>query len=155
MHVQVSTNQKPPLWQHQSDTINLLKNEERVYDGSDPGTGKTRAALEAIDYRGSKAVLIIAPKTLVESAWAEDISQWTPGLSYSISLAANRSEGFSHDADIYITNTDATKWLAKQSKTFFEAFDSLIIDEFKNKGFVKIMLVLQIKLWITIFQFLF
>lgn len=33
------------------------------------------------------------------------------------------------EADVYITNVDATKWLAGQDKHFFKRFDTLIVDE--------------------------
>lgn len=33
------------------------------------------------------------------------------------------------EADVYITNVDATKWLASQDKNFFKRFDTLIVDE--------------------------
>lgn len=95
-------------------------------------TGKTRSHLEIFGARraaGSRAGLVLAPKTLLESAWADDAAQFIPGAICSVAYAENREEAFAADADLYITNTDAVNWLAKQGKKFFNRFDSLIIDE--------------------------
>ena len=119
---------KPELWPHQKKSLNKYRNTPKVFDMSDPGTGKTRAAIEAFAERGGRA-LIIAPKSLLEAAWAEDIKKFAPQLSYSIAYASNREAAFSVAADVYITNTDAAKWLGKQNKDFFSSFTTLIIDE--------------------------
>jgi len=124
-----------PLWAHQKESLKLYRKTDRVLDTSDPGTGKTRAHLEAFAKRrrkGSRAALVIAPKTLLESAWGDDIRKFTPDMMYSLAYAENREAAFSIDMDIYITNTDATKWLAKQPAKFFRRFDTLIIDELSN-----------------------
>jgi SNF2 family DNA or RNA helicase len=101
---------------------------------SDAGTGKTRAWLEVLRHRfkvhGGKA-LIIAPKTILKSAWVEDIRKFTPELTYSVAYAQNRKKAFEADVQIYITNHDAVKWLQKHRKTAIEGrgFHSIIIDE--------------------------
>jgi hypothetical protein len=41
----------------------------------------------------------------------------------------NRAEAFWEDADVYITNHDAAKWLVKQLPEFFDRFGTLIVDE--------------------------
>jgi len=120
------------LWDHQKTTLELMQREEKTFDASDPGTGKTYVALKAFNDRrlaGSKSMLVLAPKSLLQPAWGNDISKFFPELTYSISNASNRSDAFEVDADIYITNIDATKWLAKQPPTFFDIFDTLCIDE--------------------------
>jgi hypothetical protein len=47
----------------------------------------------------------------------------------SVSTAGKHEAAFKADADVYVTNIDAVKWLAKQPKGFFKDFDELIIDE--------------------------
>ena len=119
----------PPLFAHQAATINHQS--PILFDTSDPGTGKTRAHAERFwGHRkaGGKCALVIAPKSILRSAWAQDIHRFT-GLSTSVAYAANREEAFKFPADIYITNTDATVWLVKQPKSFFDKFDTLIVDE--------------------------
>lgn len=122
----------PPLFQHQKQTVELLKKSSIVFDASDPGTGKTRSALTAYSDRrkaGGKCALVLAPKSILKSAWGNDCAKFTPELTYSIAYANNREKAFQAPADIYITNIDAAKWLAKQPKSFFDKFDTLIIDE--------------------------
>lgn len=122
----------PSPWKHQLQTQNLLRREQRVLDFSDPGTGKTRSALEVFAERrrqGSKSALVVCPKSLMEPAWGADIRKFTPDMVYICAYAENRENAFGLDVDIYITNTDAVKWLAKKPKSFFNRFDTLIIDE--------------------------
>lgn len=126
------TVQKKPPWKHQRVTRKLLNKEPRVFDMSDPGTGKTRVHLEAWAARrkkGGGTLLVIAPKTLLKSAWGNEIEEYISKHTYSIARATNRDKAFKESVDIYITNTDAVKWLAKQKIQFFRSFDSIIIDE--------------------------
>lgn len=104
----------------------------RVLDASDPGTGKTRVQVELISSRykkNKKKALVIAPKSLLTSTWKNEFATYAPQIRTSVATAANRPKAFQEDADVYITNIDATVWLAKQSAKFFANFDTLIIDE--------------------------
>jgi len=115
--------------------VESLKHDLRtpiVFDVSDPGTGKTFTRIRAFSNRrrkGAGPALIVAPKTLLESAWAEDFQKFEPGIVTSVARAENRDAAFAADADAYITNHDAVKWLAKQPKSFFARFSELIVDE--------------------------
>lgn len=103
-----------------------------VYDASDAGTGKTAVRVWSFAKRrkkNGKKALILAPRTLLRSAWANDFKKFAPNLTVSIATAANREKAFAVDADAYITNHDAVKWLAKKPKHWFAQFDELIIDE--------------------------
>jgi SNF2 family DNA or RNA helicase len=123
---------KPPLFNHQKVSIEFMRNNKRVFDMSDPGTGKTRSAIEAFyerRQRGGKCALILAPKSLLKSAWYADIRKFAPYLKTSIAWASNRAEAFKDTADVYVTNIDAAVWLSKQPKSFFDRFDTLVIDE--------------------------
>lgn len=126
-----------PLWEHQDESVKFSEILERVFDASDPGTGKTRVHLE-VWYARYKAgltgkLLVMAPKSLLQSAWGQDIIEWLPlGTTYVIAKATNREKMFDEDADIYITNTDAAKWLANQNGGWFLRFGehpTLLIDE--------------------------
>jgi SNF2 family DNA or RNA helicase len=124
-----------PHFKHQLETIEKFKTIPRGLDLSDPGTGKTRSQIDLFSSRrskGAKCALIIAPKSLLESAWLDDITKFAPGLRCSIAYANNRERAFEATADIYITNTDATRWLAKQPSKFFRRFDTLIVDEISS-----------------------
>ncbi len=122
----------PALWKHQNITKRKLKKNVSFLDLSDPGTGKTRVGLEVYAERrrlnGGKC-LILAPKTLLDSVWGDEIMSYTPDLTFICAYANNREIAFKQDVDVYITNTDAVKWLAEQPSKFFRHFDTLIIDE--------------------------
>lgn len=122
----------PPLFDHQKRSLEFIRARERVFDASDPGTGKTRVAIESFSerrIRGGGAALVLAPKSLLRAAWAADIRKFAPHLKTSVAPAETRAEAFEVEADVYITNHDATNWLAKQPQAFFAKFDTLIVDE--------------------------
>lgn len=124
--------QVPELFANQKASIAFEDEHDCVADLSDPGTGKTRARLEAFAKRrarGGKCLLVLAPKSLLHSAWAADARRYTSWLTVSCAYAENRDKAFAKKADIYVTNHDASKWLAKQPDSFFARFDTLIIDE--------------------------
>lgn len=83
-------------------------------------------------HRGGKAALVIAPKSLLRSAWQDDFAKFSPETMTVVCPADKREESFNKPADVYITNTDAVKWLAKQPASFFKRFDTLIIDELSS-----------------------
>lgn len=122
----------PALFKHQRDSINFCRTQNHVFDASDPGTGKTRVAIEIFAerrVRGGGRALILCPKSLIRSAWAADFRKFAPYIKTSCAYARNRQEAFWEQADVYITNHDAAKWLAKQPESFFDGFDTLVIDE--------------------------
>jgi SNF2 family DNA or RNA helicase len=101
-------------------------------DLSDPGCGKTRVQIESFAIhrkKGGKKALVLAPKSLLRSAWENDFRKFAPQIITSVCPANKREEGFARSADVYITNIDAANWLAKQKPAFFRDFDTLIIDE--------------------------
>jgi SNF2 family DNA or RNA helicase len=121
-----------PLFAHQQKSLEFLRANQRVFDASDPGTGKTRVAIESFSerrLRGGGAALVLAPKSLLRAAWDADIRKFAPHLKTSVAYAENRSSAFKAEADVYVTNHDAVNWLVKQPAAFFAKFDSLIVDE--------------------------
>ncbi len=116
---------------HQAVSQKFMNTTERALDFSDPGTGKTFVEIMAFLKRRKRdeAMLVFAPKSLLEPAWGDDITKFAPELTYSIANAENRAAAFSVKADVYITNTDAAVWVAKQPKAFFKRFSMLVIDE--------------------------
>lgn len=121
-----------PLFLHQAKSVGFLASRERALDFSDPGTGKTRVEIEDFAARrraGGKCALIVATKSLLESAWENDFQAFAPDMKCAIAYAENRVKAFAQHADVYITNHDAASWLAKQPAAFFAKFDTLIIDE--------------------------
>lgn len=122
-----------PRFAHQQESVEFFATTNRALDLSDPGTGKTRSQIDAFAahrFGGGGKALVLAPKSLLNSAWRNDIAQFQPGLRTSVATAKNRAEAFAYPhADVYITNHDAVNWLAKQKPAFFKDFDTLIIDE--------------------------
>ena len=103
----------PPLFSHQEETVQFFLTTPRVLCFSDAGTGKTRSVIEAIRQRKDLGkTLILAPKSILEPAWGNDIRKFAPEITYSIARAENRKQGFDADVDVVITNFDAVQWLA-------------------------------------------
>lgn len=125
----------PPLFKHQIDSVKFMSTRSRVLDSSAPGLGKSRVQIElfaARRKRGGGAALIIAPKSLLRSAWQDDFQKFAPEIQTIVAPAEKREQAFAQVADVYITNTDATKWLSQQPASFFKRFDTLIIDELSS-----------------------
>lgn len=127
---------KPKAMAHQTTSLKILaknvgKAPVRILDFSDPGTGKTFVEIMAFAaaMKKGEAMLVLAPRSLLETAWDEDIKKFAPHLVVSVAHAANRQEAFDAKADVYITNHDAVKWLAAKPKGFFARFSRLVIDE--------------------------
>jgi SNF2 family DNA or RNA helicase len=117
---------------HQLQSIKHNALHPLVFDCSDPGTGKTFVRIMGFAKRraaGSGAMLVLAPRSLLRSVWANDIRKFAPQLRVSVADASNRAAAFEADADVYVTNIDAVKWIAEQKSVFFKRFDELVIDE--------------------------
>lgn len=125
-----------PLFAHQGPAIERMLAQPRMFDASDAGTGKTRTALEVIKRRprGERGqTLILAPKSILQAAWGDDIQKFTPELEYVIATAKNRQEAFDRDdVDIIVTNHDAVKWIIGKEfglAKFQRRFNQMFIDE--------------------------
>jgi len=130
----------PEYYEQQRETLDFLQSgQDRVFDASDPGTGKTRPAIGAHAERrsqGGAKALVLAPKSILQPAWGDDVDKFFPGHGYMIAYATNRMKAFEMETDMYVTNHDAVGWLVKNMpKKYWDDFDTLIIDEstaFKN-----------------------
>lgn len=122
---------KVAAMKHQAVTIKFGMKTKRMFVMSDPGTGKSFEQIMLFSKRRKKgeAMLVIAPKSLLEPAWENDISKFAPELRVSVAHAKNREEAFEVDADVYITNTDAAVWLGKKPKGFFARMKHIVVDE--------------------------
>lgn len=120
------------LFAHQKKSIDILGKQHSVVDASDPGTGKTRVHIEDFASRRRKrggCALILAPKSLLDSAWKNDFQKFAPDIRVVTCYAHNRAKALALDADAYVVNHDGVKDLLKQKPAFFKKFDTLIIDE--------------------------
>jgi SNF2 family DNA or RNA helicase len=125
----------PQPFEHQRAISQFILDRDAVFCTSDPGTGKTRAVLDAIEQlKHLGRTLVIAPKSILVPSWAEDIKKFTPNLQYSVATAENREVAFKINSDVVITNHDAVHWI-KGNMQVLEGFYTLVVDEstaFKN-----------------------
>jgi superfamily II DNA or RNA helicase len=118
------------LFKHQQESVKFFNTTPIVFDMSDAGTGKTGAHITwFFKRRTRKAMLVLAPKSLLVSAWANDIKKFAPMLKVSVATAANRRKAFAAEFDVLITNHDAVKELLKMPVKWFKLFDTVVIDE--------------------------
>ena len=119
----------PNAYAHQSATTDFIISNPKCLITSDPGTGKTRAVLDAFAKRGGK-MLVLAPLSILEAAWVDDLLKFQPTLKAGIAYAKNRQKIFEdQDYDIIVTNFEAVNFLIKQPN-LLEGFDTICIDEF-------------------------
>lgn len=107
------------------------------------GLGKTVSTLTAVeklmyDYLEVNSVLVIAPKRVAETVWAEEAQNWKHlrHLTFSkiIGTERQRLEAFHKKADIHIISRDNIAWLCGICASNLP-YDMLVIDElssFKN-----------------------
>lgn len=97
---------------------------------SDPGTGKTAEHIVAYAKRTRrKRMLILAPKSLLHSAWEQDFRTFAPEVSLSVAYASNRQAALAAASEVVITNHDAAKTLTALPEAYWKEFDTLIVDE--------------------------
>tara|TARA_R110002126_G_scaffold10128_3_gene45543 strand:- start:5947 stop:7296 length:1350 start_codon:yes stop_codon:yes gene_type:complete len=126
----------PAPYAHQQTTTDFIVDTKCCLITSDPGTGKTRAVLDAHVILGGKA-LVLAPLSILEAAWGEDIDKFQPNIKYGVAYAKNRKQVFEDNKnEMVITNFEAVNFLHKNPQ-YLKQFDTIIIDEFtafKNRS---------------------
>lgn len=97
-----------PLFKHQIEACSfLIEKNGCAFIKHDPGLGKTRTALET--YKYLKTILpklklfVIAPLSLLEVAWHEDINKFTPEFTFK----NLHKEFIFSDSDIYAINYES------------------------------------------------
>ena len=122
-------NNIPAAYEHQSKTSDFILANKRCLITSDPGTGKTRSVLDAITNQPGKT-LVLAPLSILEASWAEDIQKFQPSIKYGIAYAKNRKKIFEDtELEMVITNFEAVNFLCKHPH-YLKGFSTLVIDEF-------------------------
>jgi len=137
-------------FKHQSTTTRFILSKDRCLITSDPGTGKTRSVIDAYadNHKRNKGgrMLVLAPLSILEASWGDDLNKFQPDITYAVAYAKNRKAAFQSDASIVITNHDAVKWILKNTE-LLSGFETLCIDEFtafKNKDSQRSKAALQI-----------
>ena len=122
-------NSIPAPYAHQKTTTDFIVDTKCCLITSDPGTGKTRAVLDAHAILGGRT-LVLAPLSILEAAWGEDISKFQPQIKYGVAYAKNRAKVFEDDTnEMVITNFEAVNFLQKNPQ-YCKQFDTIVIDEF-------------------------
>ena len=104
------------------------------------GLGKTAVTLTAADWLIKKGrvhrVLIIAPKKVAESTWAQEGAKWNhlQDLSFSLILGPRyqREQALRKKADIYVINRENVLWLTEQIGRHPWPFDMVVLDELSS-----------------------
>lgn len=133
------------LWPHQHETYQYVLNHPLSFCTSSPGTGKSLPHLkvaETLLARGEcSRVVVVCPKTLMRTTWAQEIQRYVPMFSYALAEAPDeqRRAAFISQCPIVIINSDGVTWLAKQPVPWLKQVlgpqAMLIVDEstaFKN-----------------------
>ena len=132
------------LYQYQHDCAQHIIDNERCALFVDMGLGKTVSTLTALEFLmmqdlDTSKVLIIAPKRVIETVWAQEAQKWEHTQRFTFSAitgtAQQRAEAVKRDAHIYLISRDNVVWLCQTFAKSLKSFDALIIDElssFKN-----------------------
>lgn len=124
-----------PAYDHQVANTAFKVANKRVIDASDPGTGKSRATLDAFAQLKEAGevdkMLVFAPLSILRPSWAADCREFTPHLTCSVVTAKEKLKALppAVQADIYVINHDAINWLLKQWKPTPGERWVLVIDE--------------------------
>jgi SNF2 family DNA or RNA helicase len=121
-------------FESQKATAKLMTMARRAYILSEMGTGKTRAALYAIDFLIQvgeiNKVLIIAPLSTLSTVWEREIFECFPHLNAIVlhGTREQRKKALAIDADIYIINHDGVTVLSDTLLRMLK-IDAIIVDE--------------------------
>ncbi len=103
------------------------------FDMSDPGTGKTFTEIYDFAHRrmgGGGRALVVGGKSILQSAWGDEIDRAAPGMLYGVATANNREQPFLDSSlDVVITNPAALKQVAHNAPKWLKGFDTFILDE--------------------------
>lgn len=125
---------------YQKYCINRVLNTPALGLFLDMGLGKTVITLTAINelkynrFAISK-VLVIAPKKVAESTWANEKDKWDHlhllRISVCLGSQTKRIRALNTPADIYVINRENVPWLVDYYKNTWP-FDMVVIDEFSS-----------------------
>lgn len=127
---------QPPPFETQKTSAALLTMQPRAYVLSEMGTGKTRAALFAVDHmlrnNEIRKVLVVAPLSTLVQVWDKEIFQHFMHLETAVIHHPNRKRRFkifeeSAAKPIHIINHDGVKMMRQQ--LIDHEYDCIIIDE--------------------------
>lgn len=80
---------KPPLWSHQHQALDFVNGKPAAMLAMAMGTGKSRVAIDALELRQAKHILILCPSSVV-NVWPEQIHRHG-GLVYTVAALRTNS----------------------------------------------------------------
>ena len=123
----------PPAYKHQRETVDFCLTNPQMLNFSDPGTGKTRAHADAYVATPNRGrALVLAPLSILEVAWAQDIAEYQPTMKVAIADAKHRKAAMQSDSDFVIANHAGIKAIVdmqRKDKGVLREFTHLIADE--------------------------
>lgn len=122
-----------PPFAHQRTMAEFTTLNRKCFNFGDPGVGKSRATIWAADYLMAKGLvkraLIIAPLSILRSAWEADIFQTAIHRSVGIAHGTReqRIKIINGGCEFVIINHDGIKTCIKELAA--ERFDLIVVDE--------------------------
>jgi len=126
---------------HQYDMMYLQMKHKRFYNFGDMGSMKTASVIWTFDilryHSKAKRLLVIAPLSILESVWIEELKNIAPHLKFALMHGpkADRLRAISSNADVVVTNHDCVR--NYYVEIINAKFDMIAIDEctaFKHWG---------------------
>ena len=118
----------------QREAAAFLTMNERAFNLSELGTGKSLASLWAYDYLRSvgqvNKVLVISPLSTLERTWADEVFHHFPHLECAVLHGSRdkRIKLLKTDVDVYVVNHDGVQIIEPYLKTRTD-IDLVIVDE--------------------------
>ena len=118
---------------HQRKTALFFTQHKKCFCFNEQGTGKTASAIWASDYlmlQGKiKRVLVICPLSIMDSAWRNDLFDFTPHRTVAVAYgeANKRKSIIEQGTDYVVINYDGVEIVADTIKK--GGFDLIIVDE--------------------------
>ena len=125
------------LWAHQERAIVMARTNPSLLLDMEPGTGKTRTAIEIYRERrvqhGSNLKLLVLCPAIVVRQWRDEISQYAPELLREVVLlqgeGKKRIEKLRGPGNIFVTNYEALSMPLLAKEIFAAKFQFIIFDE--------------------------
>lgn len=122
---------KTNLHHYQTRLIHQAEKIQHMGLFMEPGLGKTVTALTIIKESPAGRTLVIAPKRVAESVWAQECQKWEHLSSLRVALVLGspeqRLKAIYSDSNIYVINVENVKWLVEHWPVGL--FDYLVVDE--------------------------
>lgn len=128
----------------QQKITNFILNHKRCGIFAAMGTGKTVAALTALDILNLAGydvfpIIIIAPLRVAQSVWPDEVNKWGHlkhlKMSTIVGTEKERFKALEEGSDVYTINYENINWLVTKLKGKWP-FKTIVSDEFsKLKGF--------------------